>query len=33
MVRKGIGHKIMIWRNNGEMVILKIEQNDKYYTF
>ena len=26
-------HKGIIWRDNGEIIILKIERNDKYYTF
>ena len=34
---KGIGHeshyKGVIWRDDDEIIILKIERNDKYYTF
>ena len=34
---KGIGHeghhKGVIWRDDDEIIILKMERNDKYYTF
>ena len=34
MVGEGIGHeghnKVVIWRDDGEIIILKIERNDKY---
>ena len=34
---EGIGHeghhKDVIWHDNDEIIILKIELNDKYYTF
>ena len=37
MTGKGIGHeghhKGVIWCDNDEIIILKIERNDKYYTF
>ena len=37
MVGKGIGyeghHKNMTWCDNDEIITLKIEMNDKYYTF
>ena len=37
MAGKGIGHedhhKGVIWRDDDEIIILKIERNDKYYTF
>ena len=26
-------HKGVIWHDNDEIIILKIERNDKYYTF
>ena len=26
-------HKGVIWRDDDEIIILKIERNDKYYTF
>ena len=26
-------HKDVIWHDDGEIIILKIEPNDKYYTF
>ena len=26
-------HKVVIWHDNGEIIMLKIETNDKYYTF
>ena len=36
-VGKGIGHeghhKGVIWCDDDEIIILKIERNDKYYTF
>ena len=37
MAGERIGHeghlKDMIWRDDDEIIILKIERNDKYYTF
>ena len=37
MAGKGIGHeshhKGVIWRDDDEIITLKIERNDKYYTF
>ena len=37
MTREKIGHeghhKGVIWRDDDEIIILKIERNDKYYTF
>ena len=37
MVGRGISHeghhKGGIWRDDGEIIILKIERNDKYCTF
>ena len=33
MVGKEIGHEVVIWCDDDETIILKIEQNDKYYTF
>ena len=37
MVEEGIGHKDhhkgVIWRDNDEIMVLKIERNEKYHTF
>ena len=37
MAGEGIGHeghhKGVIWHDDDEIIILKIERNDKYYTF